>query len=279
MKIALNLIRPNPVYRNDAFTTGMHRLGFQVETVKFSKGRRPGPDDVLLIWNRYGTGDEQARLFEANGAAVIVVENSYLDMKNSKKSFAMSLNRHNGAGIWPAPDYPRLPLLDVVVEPWRAQGTHVLVLPQRGIGLPPVAMPREWGDSVVPRLRRTVKTNLIHVRKHPGTTRTKVPLEEDFKHAWCVVTWGSSAATKALVAGIPVFYEFDQWIAGPAACQGIKQISLETPAHTLMGNREEMLENLAWAQWTLAEVETGEPMERLLALHKRRTEIGTANVT
>lgn len=270
MKIALNLIRPNPVYRNDAFTNGMHRLGYQVETVKFSKDRRPGPDDVLLIWNRYGTGDQQAKLFEDHGAAVIVVENSYLNMRGSKKSFAMALNRHNGAGVWPSSDYPRLPLLDVAVESWREQGTHVLVLPQRGVGVPPVAMPRDWESSVVPRLRRSIGTTLIHVRRHPGTSRETVPLEEDFKHAWCAVTWASSAATKALVAGIPVFYEFDRWIAGPAACEGIKQISLEKPAHTLMGDRAAMLESLAWAQWTLAEVETGEPMARLVDIHKRR---------
>src|SRR6188508_2150635 len=102
MKIALSLIRPNPVYRHDAFIEGMKKLGFQVESQPFFKERRPREDDVLLIWNRYGTGEKQAKLFEDNGAAVIVVENSYLNMRKAKKSFAMSLNRHNGAGSWPA---------------------------------------------------------------------------------------------------------------------------------------------------------------------------------
>jgi len=270
MKIALSLIRPNPVYRHDAFIEGMKKLGFQVESQPFFKERRPREDDVLLIWNRYGTGEKQAKLFEDNGAAVIVVENSYLNMRKAKKSFAMSLNRHNGAGSWPAPEYSRFEKLDIELQPWKESGTHILVLPQRGVGLPGVAMPKDWEGSVVPRIRRISKSTLVHVRRHPGTSRETIPLEEDFKPAWCAVTWGSSAATKALVAGIPVFYEFDRWIAGPGACFGINNISLDTTAHTLMGDRVEMLKSLAWAQWTLEEVVTGDPMARLIDLHKRR---------
>lgn len=270
MKTALCLIRPNPVYRHDAFIAGMQKLGYQVEIQPFSKGRRPTPDDVVLIWNRYGTGDKQATLFEEHGAAVIVVENSYLNMKKSKKSFAMSLNRHNGAGVWPGPEYSRYEKLDIDLQPWKESGTHILVLPQRGVGLPGVAMPRDWEGSVVPRIRRITKSSMVHVRRHPGTSKETTPLSDDFQHAWCSVTWGSSAATKALVAGVPVFYEFDRWIAGPAACFGINNISMDVSAHTMMGDRVAMLSNLAWAQWTLDEVLTGEPMERLLEIHKRR---------
>lgn len=271
MKIALNLIRPNSVYRNDAFVDGLKKLGFQVESQPFAKGRRPTPEDVVIIWNRYGTGDKQATLFEEHGAAVIVVENSYLNIRGAKKSFAMSLNRHNGAGMWPAPEYSRFETLDIELAPWKEAGTHILLLPQRGVGLPPVAMPRDWPASVVPRIKRKSRSTLVYVRPHPGMSREARPLEDDFKVAWSVVTWGSSAATKALVAGIPVFYEFDRWIAGPGACYGIDRMSLDTPAHTLMGDRRAMLESLAWAQWSLEEVQTGEPMARLLDLHKRRT--------
>lgn len=270
MKTALCLIRPNPVYRHDAFIEGMGKLGYQVETVPFYKNRKPNPEDVILIWNRYGTGDIQATLFEKHGAAVIVVENSYLNMRKSKKSFAMSLNRHNGAGTWPAAEHSRFEKLDIDIKPWKESGTHILVLPQRGVGLPGVAMPRDWEGSVVPRLRRKTGSALVYVRRHPGTSRETSPLNEDLGHSWCAVTWGSSAATKALVEGVPVFYEFDRWIAGPAACLGINNISMDVSAHTLMGDRVAMLSNLAWAQWTLEEVLTGEPMARLLEIHQRR---------
>lgn len=269
MATALCLIRQNPVYRHEAFMTGMTKLGYQVEVVPFHK-RLPTPDDVVLIWNRYGTGDKMATLFEQYGATVIVVENSYVNMRGSKKAFAMSLNRHNGAGMWPAPEYDRFKLLDVDVKPWQELGTHILVLPQRGVGLPGVAMPKEWPRDIVPKLRTISKSSLVYVRPHPGVVAEQTPLEEDLKKAWCAVTWGSSAATKALVAGVPVFYQFDRWIAGPAACNDITKISLEQAPWQYMGDRYTMLENLAWAQWTVEEVTTGEPMRRLIELHQRQ---------
>lgn len=269
MKTALCLIRQNPVYRHDAFVSGMTKLGYQVEVVPFHK-RIPSPDDVVLIWNRYGTGDKQAELFEKQGATVIVVENAYVDMHNTKKAFAMALNRHNGAGTWPAPEHSRLELLKADIQPWKESGTHIVVLPQRGVGLPGVAMPKEWPGQITPKLKRISKSALVYVRPHPGVVAESTPLEDDLKKAWCVVTWGSSAATKALILGVPVFYQFDRWIAGPAACHNIEKISLEESPISFMGDREAMLQNLAWAQWTVDEVATGEPMLRLIELNKRQ---------
>lgn len=268
MKTALCLIRQNPVYRHEAFVAGMTKLGYQVEVAPFHR-RVPSPDDVVLIWNRYGTGDRQAALFEEYGATVIVVENSYVNMKDTKKAFAMSLNRHNGAGRWPAPEHCRLDKLDIDIKPWQEVGTHILVLPQRGVGLPGVAMPKDWPNKIVPKLKATAKSALVYVRPHPGINPETTPLEEDLKRAWCAVTWGSSAATKALVAGVPVFYEFDRWIAGPAACDDIRKISLENSPVQYMGDRHAMFSNLAWAQWTVEEVMTGDPMRRLIELNQR----------
>ena len=36
------------------------------------------PDDILIIWNRYGKNDEYARQFEAAGATVLIAENGYI---------------------------------------------------------------------------------------------------------------------------------------------------------------------------------------------------------
>ncbi len=269
MKTALCLIRQNPVYRHDAFVTGMQALGYQVEVAPFNN-RMPSPDDVVLIWNRYGTGDTQAKLFEAHGATVIVVENAYVDMRDTKKAFAMSLSRHNGAGMWPAPEYSRLDKLKADLQPWKASGTHIVVLPQRGVGLPGVAMPRDWGQQIIPRLKKITGSALVYVRPHPGIVKEQTPLEEDLKRAWCAVTWGSSAATKAMIQGVPVFYDFDRWIAGPAACHDFNKISLDQSPIDYMGDREAMFSNLAWAQWSLEEVMTGEPMLRLIQLAQRQ---------
>ena len=251
---AVNLIRSLPHYRKDAFDEALKKHGFEIINTPISD---PRETDLLITWNRYGTGARQADLFEKVGAPVLIVENGYLPMKDTKKAFSISLNHHVGGGSWPAARYSRIDLLDIVLEPWRQGGKTILVLPQRGIGHRAVAMPTGWPEKVVRRLH-PIAVRPIYVRKHPELLKEKdrVPLEHDLSKAWCAVTWASSAAIKAVVAGIPVFFEFPKWIAGPACIQGLSNINHTEPVE-LMGDREDMLANLAWAQWSVEEVFDG----------------------
>lgn len=250
-KRAILLVRRLPAYRHDVFSHALRKVGF---TVSDSPIADPTPDDILVIWNRYGTGARQADLFERVGAPVLVVENGHLPMRDTKKTFAIALNHHLGGGYWPKPKYSRYELLDIDLRPWRERGKTILVLPQRGIGHPRVAMPKDWPTRVAQRLSK-IAVRPVYVRKHPELLKEKdrVPLEHDLSRAWCAVTWASSAAIKALVAGIPVFHEFPQWIAGPSCALGISNINHADPVQ-LMGGRVEMLSNLAWAQWSVEEV-------------------------
>ncbi len=79
------------------------------------------------------------------------------------------------------------------------------------------------------------------------------------KNAYAAVTWASGAGIKAIVAGVPVFYEMPSWIGGPAAKFGIDEI--DTP---FFGDRLPMLRRLAWSQWGGEEVRAGEPFAWLL---------------
>ena len=252
------LVRDRPPYRQDAFHAALRRLGFKLG--KISAATRPDPRDLLVIWNRYGVGDRLAKLFERDGARVLVAENGYLPMRGTKKAFALALNHHNGAGAWPRADHPRAHLLDVELRPWRPHTPELLVLPQRGIGPSGVAMPRAWPDDVRRRLNLATRQR-VRIRRHPGTDRPTSPtLEEDLEGAGACVTWGSGAALKALVAGVPVFHEFKRWIGAPASTFGIAKTT--EPARP--DNREQLLERVAWAQWSVEELETGEPLARLL---------------
>ena len=261
MKRAVNLLRRVPLYRRDIFDNALKRHGYDVSYNPLSN---PSPDDILIIWNRYSSSAKQADAFEKVGATVLVVENSYLDMRDTKKAFAISLNHHLGGGCWPLPKHSRFELLDITLKPWRTRGKTVLLLPQRGIGHPSVAMPKNWASKTELRLHKKANRP-IHVRKHPELLpeHRRVPLEHDLSKAWCAVTWASSAAIKAIVAGVPVFFEFPEWIAGSCSIFGTDQINHEDPVQ-LMGDREEMLSNLAWGQWTTEEVYEGTWLEYYL---------------
>lgn len=204
----------------------------------FEKGlKRIGDPEVFCTWNRIGASDQTAKEYESRGLPVIVAENAAWGNDFSGQYwYSLARSMHNTAGRFPLGGADRFDALGVDVKPWREGGERV-VLPQRGIGPAGVAMPRDWPARQAGR-----------VRSHPGT-RACVPLEQDLARAGEVVTWGSGAAIKALMWGIHVESHMPNWIG---------------EQDNTNAGRLAMFRRLAWAQWTLEEIESGEPFERLI---------------
>ena len=257
------MVRTDPMYRRDACLHGLKAAGFEI----VPKLDRPKPGDCVVVWNRYGNYETEALRFESAGAAVIVMENGYLGHRedeyrkpfaaNGEQLYAVALDHHNGAGRWYVGEPGRWREQGIEVKPWRTEGEHILVLPQRGIGPPGVAMPAGWPEKTVARLRTLTERKVV-VRPHPGNNATQRPLGRDLEGAWCVVTWASGGGLKALCAGVPVFYGFDRWIGrclpfdlnDPDLVTG--RATLEYP---LNGPREAMLDGLSWAQHSIRDFE------------------------
>lgn len=203
--------------------------------------------------------NQHATRFERCGAHVVVTENGWVGKApGGGKLYALCRNHHNGRGQWREGEPGRWKQFGVELKAWRPRGDHIVVLPQRGIGEPGVAMPRDWVTDVMRRLLAVTKRP-IRIRKHPGEKKGD-DLYEDLRGAHAVVTWGSGAAIKAIAAGIPAFYELNNWVGAPAARMGLG--SIEEP---FMGDREPMFDRLAWAQWSVPEIESGEPFKWLLS--------------
>lgn len=258
MPTAVCLIRTNVHYRHDAFIRGLVAAGYTVQTLP--KRKNIDPDDILVIWNRGSQFQYEAKRHEQAGSRVIVAENGYTDAvdDDGHQWFSLALDHHNGVGRWWQGDAPRFPRMGLKLKPWRAEGSFVLVLPQRGIGAPGVAMPGRWPREIVTRLK-AVTSRPIVVRPHPGLKSLAPPLAPALEGCHAVVTWASGAAIKALQHGVPVFYELPGWIGAPAARFGFS--NLENP---FLGDREPMFERLAWSQWTIAEIASGEAFRTLL---------------
>jgi hypothetical protein len=249
------LIRRNWFERTDAFVHGLERCGFEVT----DSPARPGKGDVIVLWNRLRRYESHAKAFVAAGASVLIAENGWIGRDGAGRILiALSRDHHNGAGTWPVGEADRWSGFGIELKPWRERGEHVLVLLQRGIGEEGVAMPRHWGDQIALRLKAVTRRQVV-MRPHPGI---HAPSDDpDFRGAHCVVTWASGAAIKAIVAGVPAFHEFPEWIGGSAARFGIDHI--EEP---FLGDRLPMLQRLAWAQWSLEEIASGEPFRCLLSI-------------
>lgn len=228
MRAWLNL-RHNVSPRREAFSAGLRSLGYSVTD---GTTLTPEPGDVLVTWNRINIGNAAARAFESRGLPVLVTENASWGNDFAGQSWlTLARARHNTAGCFPVGGPERWDGLGMELEPWRTCG-EVVILPQRGIGA--YGMPHGWGERARARYGG-------RIRQHPGM-RACVPLEQDLARAGHVVTWGSGAAIKALLLGIPVVSEMPGWIG--------EQDNTD-------GGRLAMFRRLAWAQWRLDEISSG----------------------
>lgn len=223
-------IRTQLSYRRDAFERGLQAAGL--------KPGNASNCDVFVTWNRIHSMNQLARQVEARGGVVLVAENAAWGKGFLGEAwFSLARTYHNTAGMFPVGGPERWDSLGVDLAPWRPDGGETVGLTQRGIGSPPTAQPRDWHPPGCDR-----------IRAHPGVNPC-VPLETDLARASRVVTWGSGAAIKALMLGIKVESHMPRWIG--------EQDNTDA-------GRLNMLRSLAWAQWRMAEIESGETFARLL---------------
>lgn len=234
MKTACLNLRYSDGPRVEAFRAGLQRNGYMVE---IGICRAPKDSDLFVTWNRIGAANDAARYFRH----VIVAENATWGNDFQGGSWLhLARDRHNTAGMFPVGGTDRWDSLNVELQPFRTSGETV-ILAQRGIGSAPTAMPAHWPDDA--RRRHGGR-----IRRHPGRNKA-IPLEHDLRDCGKAVTWGSGAAVRALMMGVPVISEMPGWIG--------EQDSTEA-------GRLEMLRRLAWAQWRIDEISGGEPFARLL---------------
>ena len=251
--------------RRLAFTTGLENLGFRILAGQPSTPLRH--DDVVVTWNVTARSSLSAEMARIGGGAHIVVENGYIGQDESGwQYYAMALDGHCGSGRWYAPDDSRLDALQLDFKPWRDTPTRqVLLAAQRGIGSPLMRSPPHWDTNTLRELTRRGYEG--RVRPHPGVDKEGgTPLLADLEDMEAIVVWSSNCATKALVNGIPAYYTAPHIITAGAAAklQHIGKHNFTDEA------RHEAFARLSWAQWTLAEITSGEAINTLLQVHKGR---------
>lgn len=248
MKTAVVTIRREPHYRSQAIVDGLKRLGYTITSKSPTEASPASKLDLLCLWNRKkGMEEQAAERWEAKGGTVLIFENGYLQ-KIDKTRYAISVHQHNGAGTFPVGDEDRFTPLGFELQQMQDNPRgHWLVCGQRGIGSQLMASPPQWAEKMVAKLKAQGKH--AKLRPHPGNFAPKVPLLTDLKGAAKCVIWSSGSGVRALVEGIPVQHNAPHWI-----CEG-----WET-------NRRKALQRMAWGQWSVAEIEQGEPFARITSM-------------
>ena len=197
----------------------------------------------------------------------VVIEKGYI---RRDIYYAVGLNGLNGRAFFNNEkcSAARFNQLGVQVKPWRKNGDHIVVAGQ----VPSDASVQhidilQWAQDVVYQLK-DLTDRQIYYRPHPlavsrsrsvnGATFSLRTLEEDLENAWAVVTFNSNTAVDAALAGIPVFV-FD---VGSMAW-GVANKDLKLIENPEMPSREQWLNDLAYCQWTLKEMEAGLPWSHI----------------
>jgi hypothetical protein len=158
--------------------------------------------------------------------------------------------------------------LGIELEPWRAQGNHVLICLQRDGGWSSKGFDQDhWLRKTIKQIRSQT-TRPIMIRPHPSAKKdynywsskdnifvsdsTKSSLHNDLKGAHAAVFWNSSSAVAAILAGIPVFVSDISSVAWTVANHDVRQI--ESP---IMPDRQQWIWDLSAAHWSMNQSRRG----------------------
>ena len=180
------------------------------------------------------------------------------------------------------PPRDRLDMLDINPAPWKTDGSYVLLAMQllKDASLFGTDHKKGAEDTTLEILNKT--TLPVRIRLHPLTNQIDhhrmfsttfatleemkrvsfspidTPLAEDFSNAKCMVNVTSGSGIDAAIAGVPVISMDWRSMASPFSTRTLDIDNLIRP------DRTHHLRNLAYAQWTPAEMESGECWKHLL---------------
>lgn len=162
----------------------------------------------------------------------------------------------------------RFSRLNIPIRPWREKGRHILVVGMSGKGAAAAGFnPQQWERQTIDRLRGLTnrpihfrpKPNYISKRPIPGSIyRPDETLAEALRDCHAVVCLHSNVAIDAMLAGVPAFCEYGA--ASAIAMTDLEQI--ENPE--LPAGRAQFANDLAFTQWNINEMRTGEPWSHMV---------------
>lgn len=211
-----------------------------------------------------------------HGLKTVILETGYINRGDGDEHhYAAGFDGLNGRADFRNKGMPADRRL-VELKPWREgqnywNGTSWAMRPIVVCGQVPWDASVDWTDhedwlvSVVRAINLNTDRTVVF-RPHPkcqippipGSEYSTKPIAEDLKNAWACVTFNSNSAVEAAIQGIPVFAFDEGSMVWPIANKRLDKI--ETPE---MPDREQWLNDLSYAQWTMQEMREGKAWQHL----------------
>lgn len=237
------------------------------------------PSDVAIIFgvrkSRVPISWPRGHVFQSqrkNNLDVVVLETGYINRGDGETHhYAAGFNGLNGRADFRNKGMPgdRLEKLRqshlVRFLRWREKGSHIVLCAQVPWDASVDHMDyMKWLQDTVDALRAINRR--VVFRPHPkarlnpipGFDYSTEPLKTDLQNAHCVVACNSNACVEAVIEGIPAIVTDEGSMAWDVAGK-----SLEDLGSPPTGDREQWASDLAYSQWTLAEMKSGEAWAHL----------------
>lgn len=265
-------LNSKPVF--DAFASGVEKLGYTVVNNSIA--------DVDVIWSVLFHGRMLSNKTVWNnakkaGRPVVVLEVGGI---NRGTTWKVGLNGIN-QGSYHVPsnvDDSRAKQLGLKLLPWRTDGEYIIICGQHNKSLQWADMPpmSKWIMDTIDTIQQFSKRTII-IRPHPrcplpyiesqfknvyNQTPMHIPgtydnFNLDFSKVWSTVCWNSNPGSQSIIAGVPSF------VGKSSLASAVANTDLSKIENPNMPERQQWLNELAYTEYTLAEIESGIPIKNL----------------
>ena len=172
----------------------------------------------------------------------------------------------------------RVRLLGLQVKPWRKEGKYILLCGQHDKSLQWKDMPRmsQWVIDIVTEIRK-YSDRMIKFRPHPRCRLDSIEaylpnvlrqepvqligtyddFDMSFEDVWATISWSSNPGIHSVINGVPAY-------TGPSSlAYDVSMQDLSTIEDPILPDREQWLNDYAWTEFTVEEIEQGLPLKRL----------------
>jgi hypothetical protein len=270
-------LNSKPVF--EAFENSLIKAGYTVKENDMNS-------DVAVIWSvlwngRMANNKTVWDHYRGKGKNVIVLEVGGIKRGTTWK---VGLNGINSSAYYGSlggkTPSDRSISLGLTVNNWRSKGEYILVAGQHNKSLQWQNQPdtSTWFTQTCNKIRKYSDRPIL-LRPHP---RCKLPdIEHNFKNVyrqepkpipntyddfdisfdnvWATVNYSSNPGINSIVAGVPAFVSKNS-LARPVGNNIADFSNIENP---LMPDRTQWLNDYAWTEYTIEEIQQGIPLEKL----------------
>lgn len=270
MRVSINVLTHNGNASRTcpAFAKGIERAGDKA-IIRSDRDHDMQGFDACVIWGYVTSCQKIIKACVAKRIPFVFVDLGYWQRERGYYKVAVN-DRHPTAYILSqAMPNDRFVKLGLAVKDWRKTGSNILLAGMSGKAAWSWGLENESFEREAVRILRwhiQGKRTIIYRPKPSWRDAQSIPhtvmnrtssINDIFQNTYCVVTHHSNVACEALLEGIPIFSKY-----GAAVPLGMCDISkVETPCYP--EGREQWAFNLAYCQWTIPEMASGECWQHL----------------